>query len=265
MSSFSLASWNINSIRARSHLVLDWLKRHPECLAVGLQEIKCENEQFPDCFEKEGFYTAILGQKAYNGVVIISRSPLKNLKKGLDGQDESGARYLEGELETPLGEITLGNLYLPNGNSNGDIGLQQKFDFFEALRLRGKELIKKEKQFIFLGDFNVCPSEKDYAKGTLSQTDALLHPKSLAGFRSLEWLGLTDALRALHPNDIEYSFFDYQGGAFQKGNGLRIDHALLTPKLAEDLEKAWIDIEERSKEKPSDHAPLVIEFPSVMK
>ncbi|KMQ90025.1 exodeoxyribonuclease iii [Lasius niger] len=260
MSSFTIASWNINSIRARSHLVMDWLEKHPECLAVVLQEIKCEESQFPACFEEAGYHVAIKGQKAYNGVAIISREKLDIRLTGLEGQDDSGSRYIEAGLPTPLGEIILGNLYLPNGNSNGEIGLQQKFDFFEALRLRGKELLEKEANFIFLGDFNVCPSKKDYAPNILPETDALLHPQSIAGWRSLEWLGLTDALRALHPNDILYTFYDYQGGAFQRGRGLRIDHALLTPKLAELLEKVEIDIEERDKEKPSDHCPLIISF-----
>ncbi|QCE33605.1 exodeoxyribonuclease III [Acetobacteraceae bacterium] len=261
MSSFTIASWNINSIRARSHLVMDWLERHPECLAVVLQEIKCEESQFPKCFEEADYYVSIKGQKAYNGVAIISREKLETRKTGLEGQEESGSRYLEAILPTPLGKIILGNLYLPNGNSNGEIGLQQKFDFFEALRLRGKELLENKENFIFLGDFNVCPSKKDYAPNTLPETDALLHPQSLAGWRSLKWLGLTDALRALHPDEVIYTFYDYQGGAFQRGRGLRIDHALLTPKLAELLEKVEIDIEERGKEKPSDHCPIILSFP----
>ncbi|QHI95292.1 exodeoxyribonuclease III [Aristophania vespae] len=252
--SFSFATWNINSIRMRAHLVLEWLKQHPDCQILALQEIKCETEQFPSLFEEEGFHCLVKGQKSYNGVAFISRTPLTLVTDHLPGFDDPAARYIEASING----LTLGNLYLPNGNSGGEAGFKTKISFFDALYRRTQTLLEAGQPFAFIGDYNVCPHDRDLAPGALSPDDALTHPKSREGFRRLLWAGLTDALRALHPDERIYSFWDYQAAAFQRNSGLRIDHALLSPTLADRLEKVVVDREERAREKPSDHVPLIV-------
>ncbi len=252
--SLTFASWNINSIRTRAHLVKDWLDRNPDCTLLCLQEIKCEAHQFPKLFEEAGFHVAVAGQKAYNGVAFISRTPLSITTDHLPGFESDEARYIEAEIE----DITIGNLYLPNGNSGGEAGFAKKMNFFEALHQRSLNLQKEERSFAFIGDYNVCPTDEDYAPKALSSSDALLHPESRAGFRRLLWSGLTDALRCLHPTGRHYTFWDYQAGAYQRNSGLRIDHALLSPRLADRLNSFIIDKDERGREKPSDHVPVVV-------
>lgn len=252
--SLTFASWNINSIRTRAHLVKDWLDRNPDCTLLCLQEIKCETEKFPNLFEEAGFYIAVAGQKTYNGVALISRDPLTITTDHLPGFESDEARYIEAELEG----VTIGNLYLPNGNSGGDAGFAKKLNFFEALHQRSLTLQKEERSFAFIGDYNVCPTDEDHAPKALSPDDALLRPESRAGFRRLLWSGLTDALRSLHPAGRHYTFWDYQAGAYQRNSGLRIDHALLSPRLADRLTSFIIDKDERGREKPSDHVPVVI-------
>ncbi|MFT8326472.1 exodeoxyribonuclease III [Gluconobacter oxydans] len=251
---FTFASWNINSIRARAHHIQDWLERHPECDLLCLQEIKCEDSQFPAVFAEAGLHVATSGQKAYNGVALIGRRPFTVTHHTLPGFDHPSARYIEAELDG----ITIGNLYLPNGNSGGEDGYATKLAFFDALAARTRVLLDAEKPFAFIGDFNVCPTDEDLAPGALSPDDALVRPETRAAFRRLEWMGLTDALRALHPTGRHYTFWDYQAAAFQRNSGLRIDHALLSPRLTERLKSFVIDRDERAKEKASDHVPVLV-------
>lgn len=253
-----LASWNINSIRQRQTHVQQWLtKEQPDWLF--LQEIKCQNEQFPkEVFEEMGYQVIINGQKAYNGVAILSRHPYQlnhTVLPDLD-EEEPQARYLEIESQG----ITLCNLYLPNGNSGGEEGFQRKLHFIDALVKRADTLLKNKQDCIFAGDFNICPTDQDYAPQTLSSDDALLRPESRNGFYRLLWLGMTDALRVLYPTETLYTFWDYTRGAWQRNAGLRIDHALLSPRVAEHLTSFVIDKDERDKEQPSDHVPVIIEF-----
>ncbi|MDI2091487.1 exodeoxyribonuclease III [Commensalibacter oyaizuii] len=253
-----LATWNVNSVRQRKELVQEWLKKEqPDWLF--LQEIKCQTEQFPvQSFEDLGYQAVVHGQKAYNGVAILSRHPYQLHYTTLPDLDEKNpqARYIEIESEN----IILCNLYLPNGNSGGEEGFQRKIDFINALILRAKTLLEQRKNCIFAGDFNICPTDQDFAPETLSAEDALINPQSRRGFYQLLWAGLTDAVRSLYPTQHYYTFWDYTRGAWQRNAGLRIDHALLSPKIAEQLYKVTIDKKERSKEQPSDHVPLIIEF-----
>ncbi|MXV44036.1 exodeoxyribonuclease III [Saccharibacter sp. 17.LH.SD] len=252
----TFASWNINSIRARAHLVKDWLEQHPKCNLLGLQEIKCEAHQFPTLFEEAGFHVSVVGQKAYNGVAFISRSPLTITTDHLPGFKDPAARYIECEYDG----IVVGNLYLPNGNSGGEKGFQTKLDFFDSLLRRDETLRLAEKPYLFMGDYNVCPTEEDFAPKALSESDALIRPETRAAFRRLLWSGLTDAVRACYPHGPHYTFWDYQAGAYQRNSGLRIDHALLSPRLADCLQEVIIDRDERGREKPSDHVPLIIKL-----
>ncbi|MXV36085.1 MULTISPECIES: exodeoxyribonuclease III [unclassified Saccharibacter] len=250
----TFASWNINSIRVRAHLVKDWLDRHQDCQLLGLQEIKCEATQFPKLFEEEGLHTAVVGQKSYNGVAFISRAPLTITTDHLPGFDDPAARYIECELNG----VVIGNLYLPNGNSGGDAGFQTKLAFFDALYKRAQSLRAAGKPFALMGDYNLCPTDQDFAPGALSPDDALVRPESRAAFHRLLWSGLTDAVKIDHPTTHLYTFWDYQAGAFQRNAGLRIDHALLSPTLADRFLKSTIDRDERGQERPSDHVPLMV-------
>lgn len=251
-----IATWNVNSIRQRQDLVLDWLKQNEPDLLL-LQEIKCETHLFPEAVFREAGYTAtVVGQKSYNGVAVLSRQPCEVRTTRLPGltDEDPPARY----VEVAAGGIVAGNLYLPNGNSGGAAGYANKLEFFDALTRHAESMLQDGTDFILAGDYNVCPTDFDLAPGALSSTDALVRPESRAAFRRLLWLGLTDAVRTLHPDQPMYTFWDYQAGAWHRDCGLRIDHTLLSPRLAERLVSALPDREERGKPQPSDHVPVLI-------
>ncbi|MBS1016524.1 exodeoxyribonuclease III [Acetobacter persici] len=249
-----IASWNVNSVRQRQDLILDWLKRTaPDVLMM--QEIKCETAQFPaEIFREAGYECAVVGQKSYNGVATLVRGAFETTSDHLPGFENPAARYVEVRTQG----VTLGNLYLPNGNSGGEDGYATKLAFFEALAHRAQSFLHADTDFVLAGDYNVCPTPEDCAPGALGPDDALVRPESRAAWRRLVWLGLTDALRAVHPTGTAYTFWDYQAGAWQRDSGLRIDHALLSPRIAERLLDAHPDKEERAMERPSDHVPLIV-------
>jgi len=253
-----IATWNINSIRPRTQTVLDWLAHHqPDVLC--LQEIKCEAHQFPAAFADAGYHIALVGQKSYNGVAILSRTPLTvttNTIPGLTGEGAEHARYIEIDHAGTI----IGNLYLPNGNSGGNAGYDRKLAFFQALHDRTQHHLNTDRNLILLGDYNVCPTDADFAPGALSPTDALINPASRAAFRRLLWLGLTDAVRALQPQGTAYTFWDYQAACWERDRGLRIDHALLSARIAERLTGITIDRAARARPQPSDHVPLIVEL-----
>ncbi|NVN35446.1 exodeoxyribonuclease III [Komagataeibacter swingsii] len=250
------ATWNVNSIRQRQDHVLDYLAREqPDVLA--LQEIKCQTEVFPvDAFRAAGYDSIVVGQKSYNGVAILTRHPHEVTHTALPGweTDPPQARY----VEIRSCGLVFGNLYLPNGNSGGSAGYDSKLAFMEALALHARGLLQAGQDFVLLGDYNVCPTDEDCAPGALSPDDALVRPQSRAAFRRLLWLGLTDALRAVHPVGRFYTFWDYQAASWQRDSGLRIDHALLSPRVAQRLLTALPARDERGKPQPSDHVPLAV-------
>jgi len=249
-----IATWNVNSVRARTAHVERYLTSAAPDLLL-LQEIKCEEAAFPsENFAKLGYQSTILGQKSYNGVAILSRAPVAVTTRGLPDLEDSHSRYLEIETEG----IRVGNLYLPNGNSGGDDGYAYKLRWMEALAARAKGLLAQDCDFVLAGDYNVCPADADLAAGTLPPGDALVRPETRARYRALLWFGLTDAIRALHPTDIVYTFWDYQAGCWPRDRGLRIDHALLSPRLAERLTSATSDRAVRGEDQPSDHCPVAI-------
>jgi exodeoxyribonuclease-3 len=253
-----VATWNVNSIRQREGHALRWLERvQPDLLF--LQEIKCEAPSFPTAgFEKLGYSAEVVGQKAYNGVAVLSRIPFEVTHRALPGlpPDDTQARY----VEVFASGLIAGGIYLPNGNSGGDAGYQYKLTWMECLIEHARRLLAADTPTILLGDYNVCPTDEDFAPGALSPGDALLRPETRARFRTLLWLGLTDAVRALHPTGPVYTFWDYQSAAWQRDQGLRIDHALLSAEIAERLLSATPDRHERGEPQPSDHVPLIIEI-----
>jgi exodeoxyribonuclease III len=253
-----VATWNVNSIRQRERHVCRWLERvQPDMLL--LQETKCEDHAFPHAaFAALGYRSEAVGQKAYNGVAVLARCPFELTHRALPGlpNGDAQARYLELVAEG----MTIAGIYLPNGNSGGEAGFAYKLAWMDALLARAGALLAHDTPLVITGDFNVCPTAQDLAHGALAPTDALVHPESRARFRGLLWLGLTDAVRALHPTGPLWTFWDYQGAAWPRDCGLRIDHMLLSPTLAERLAAAVPDRNERGEDAPSDHVPVLVEL-----
>ncbi len=253
-----ITTWNINSVRRREALVADFLRREQPDLLL-LQEIKCEEHQFPAmAFTECGYQSAVSGQKSYNGVAILHRDTVEITRRKLPGMTDADthARYIEAKFQ----DITIGNLYLPNGNSGFDEGYAYKLEWMAALRTHAAAMLESDTDFILAGDYNVAPTDADYAPGALGPNDALVRPQTRAAFHALLWLGLTDALRALHPAETLYTFWDYQAGAWDRNSGLRIDHGLLSPRLADRLTAVTIHKSERAKDQPSDHVPVSFEI-----
>jgi len=249
-----LATFNVNSIRQRVGHVARFLERQRPDL-LFLQETRCTAEQVPTApFEALGYRTHAVGQPGgRNGVAVLARVPCEVVAEALSGDAEDRqARY----IEVRAGGIQAAGVYVPNGNSGGDEGFAYKLAWLDRLRAVAQDRLDAFIPFAILGDFNVCPTEADLAAGALPPTDALVRPESRARFRALLHLGLTDALRALHPAEAIYTYWDY-GFAFEANRGLRIDHVLLSPELAERLAACEVDTISRSEAQPSDHAPVI--------
>lgn len=260
-----IATWNVNSVRARTETIVKWLDLAQPDIAC-FQEIKCQDEQFPkDAFEALGYNCAIHGQKSYNGVAILSKAPIEDVTAGLPGDDtDEQARYLEAVISTDGGIVRVATIYLPNGNPIGPGRDSDKFTYklawMERLRAHAQELLALEEPLVLGGDYNVIPTGRDVHDPEAWAGDALFQPETHARFREVLNLGLTDALRACTGQAGLYTFWDYQGGAWQKNHGILIDHLLLSPEAANHLTGCQIDKAPRAWEKPSDHVPVVAEF-----
>jgi exodeoxyribonuclease III len=248
-----IASFNINGVKARLPALLDWL-RDAGTDVVVLQEIKSTDDQFPRLeIEEMGYNIETHGQKGFNGVAILSRRPLEDVRRGLPGDDgDEQARW----IEATVSGVRVCGLYLPNGNPAPGPKYDYKLAWMDRLHDRAQALIEAEEPAVVLGDYNVIPEDRDCWSPSVWARDALFLPDTRAAFRRLEHLGFTDALRAVDQGPGLYTFWDYQAGAFQKNWGIRIDHVLLTPQAADRLETCGIDAETRSREKPSDHVPI---------
>ena len=256
-----IASWNVNSIKAHLSVVTSWLKeREPD--VVCLQELKCVDEAFPrEEIESLGYNVAVHGQKTYNGVAILSKHPIDEAKPRLPGDDEDAhARYIEATISTKEGAVRVASIYLPNGNPAGTDKFKYKMAWMDRLAVHARELLALEEPLVLAGDFNVIPTTLDAEFPEKWVDDALAQPETRAKFRALMSLGFTDALRATHDGKGLYTFWDYQAGAFQKNNGIHIDHLLLSPQAADHLQSVGIDKKVRAAEKPSDHVPIYADF-----
>jgi exodeoxyribonuclease-3 len=252
-----IATWNINGVKARLDTTLAWLEEARPDVAC-LQEIKSVDEGFPRAaFEDLGYHVETHGQKGFNGVAILSRSPATEVMRGLPGDDgDEQARYIEARIETDGRPLRVGCLYLPNGNPFGSEKFPYKLGWMERLLRHARLRLEDEERFVLLGDYNVIPEPRDARNPENWTGDALFQPESRCAFRSLLALGLTDAVRATNQADGIYTFWDYQAGAWQKNNGIRIDHVLLSPEAVDCLEGVGIDAHVRGWEKPSDHVPV---------
>ncbi|WP_448954659.1 exodeoxyribonuclease III [Labrys neptuniae] len=252
-----VASWNVNSIRQRLPHLLGWLNdAQPD--VVCLQEIKCVDEAFPAAdIEALGYNVAVHGQKTFNGVAILSKHPFDEVKTRLPGDEgDEQARYIEAVISTASGAMRVASIYLPNGNPVGTEKYPYKLGWMERLRLHISGLLALEEPFVMAGDYNIIPQAADAKNPAEWVNDALFLLQSRSKFRQLLALGLTDAFRACEDGSGHYTFWDYQGGGWQKDNGIRIDHLLLSPQAASRLQGCAIDKAMRGQEKASDHVPI---------
>ncbi|MGA9541638.1 MAG: exodeoxyribonuclease III [Methyloceanibacter sp.] len=256
-----IATWNINGIKARLETVKTWLGAASPDIAC-FQEIKSVDEGFPsEIFEELGYNVAVHGQKGFNGVAILSKLPFDEVIRGLPGDpDDAQSRYIEGVFSVPSGVVRVVDIYLPNGNPTDSEKFPYKLAWMERLKARVKELLSYEEPFVIAGDYNVIPTPEDVYDPAAWISDALFRPETRAQYQKLVNLGLTDAFRACHDEPHQFTFWDYQAGAWQKNHGIRIDHLLLSPQAADRLVSCDIDAEPRGWEKPSDHVPVVMEL-----
>jgi exodeoxyribonuclease III len=248
-----IATWNVNSVKARLPNVLSWLKDFTPNVVL-LQEIKTVDEGFPRLeIEDLGYNVETHGQKTYNGVAILSKSPIEDVSRGLPGNEDEQARYMEG---TVYGNVRVASIYLPNGNPIDTEKFPYKLSWMDRLYAHIQTCLTLEESYVFGGDYNVILRDDDVYDAAAFAKDALTQPESRARFQAIKNLGLTDALRSFNHAPHQYSYWDYQRGAWQKDNGLLIDHLLLSQQAADRLTDAGIDKGPRGKEKASDHTPV---------
>lgn len=262
MRPMKIATWNVNSIKARLDNALAWLGQEKPDIAC-LQELKCEDQAFPAAaFEELGYNVITHGQKSYNGVAILSKQKPEDVRRGLDGEDEdTQARYIEAVFSLGAGVVRVASIYLPNGNPPDTEKFAYKLRWMDRLKAHAKSLLALEEPLVLAGDYNVIPTPLDAKFPEQWTADALFRPESRAKFRELVNLGFTDAVRQVHGDAPGlYTFWDYQAGAWQRNNGIRIDHLLLSPQAADLLVDARIEREVRTQERPSDHVPVVVEL-----
>ena len=253
-----IATYNVNGVNGRLAVLLRWLDEAAPDI-VCLQELKAPEEKFPKSAINDAGYNAVWhGQKSWNGVAILSRgSQPQEIRRALPGDDEdTHSRYIEAKVDG----ITIGCLYLPNGNPAPGPKFDYKLKWFERLTNHAADLYASGEPVILTGDYNVMPTEIDVYKPERWVDDALFRPETRAAFHKLAGQGWTDAIRKLYPKDVIYTFWDYFRNAFGRNAGLRIDHFLLSPQLDKRLKAAGVDSYVRGWEKTSDHAPVWIEL-----
>ena len=258
-----IATWNVNSVNARLERVLEWFESAAPDVAV-LQEIKCLDEKFPtEAFERLGYNVAVHGQKTYNGVAMLSKFPMEDVRRGLpflhDDEVDEQSRYIEAVIGAPTPFRMVG-IYLPNGNPVDTEKFDYKLAWMRRLHAHARGLLALEEPLVIAGDYNVIPEVEDVANPEAWVDDALFRLESRGAFRALKNLGFTDAYMQVDGAPGGYTFWDYQAGAWPRNLGIRIDHLLLSPQAADKLAGVTIHRDERDKEKPSDHVPVVAEL-----
>jgi len=256
-----IATFNINGIKARLERLTEWLEESKPDVAI-LQEIKSVDENFPrEHFEDMGYRVETHGQKSFNGVAILSRLPLEDVTRGLPGDDsDEQARWIEATVIGDKEAVRICGLYLPNGNPAPGPKFDYKLAWMERLYARAQALMADEMPAFMAGDYNIIPQAEDAKRPEAWTEDALYRPESRAAFRRILNLGFTEAFRARTVGGGHYSFWDYQAGAWNRDDGIRIDHFLLTPQCADLMVDCYIQKDERAKDKPSDHVPVWLEL-----
>jgi exodeoxyribonuclease-3 len=253
----TIATWNVNSVRQREGHLLDWLRETRVDVAC-LQELKTVDDGFPrEAVEALGYEVATHGQKGFNGVAILSRLRLEDVRRGLPGDpSDEQARYIEAVVSIAGGALRVACVYCPNGNPAPGPKYDYKLAFMERLTAHARDLLALEEPLAIVGDYNVIPRPEDAKNPDAWIRDALFMPDSRDALARLAHLGFTDALLSTDDAPGRFTFWDYQAGAFQRNDGIRIDHVLLSPEAAQRLSGVAIDREMRAREKPSDHVPV---------
>jgi exodeoxyribonuclease-3 len=256
-----IVTWNINGVKARLGNLLHWLQESAPDIAC-LQEIKSVDDQFPRAeIESLGYNVETHGQKGFNGVALLSKLPFDEVNRGLPGDDsDEQARFIEGVFSTTGGALRVASLYLPNGNPVDSEKFPYKLAWMDRLERWARDRLALEEPLVLAGDYNVIPEPRDARFPQQWVNDALFQPETRRAFRRLEHLGYTEAVRAVSDSPDIYTFWDYQAGAWQKNNGIRIDHLLLSPEAANRLVSASVEKHVRAWEKPSDHVPVAIDL-----
>ncbi|MCZ8086899.1 MAG: exodeoxyribonuclease III [Brevundimonas sp.] len=255
-----IATWNVNSVNARLPTVLAWVEMAgPDVLC--LQELKCVDEKFPrEALENLGYNVETHGQKTYNGVAMLSRFPLSDVRRGLPGDPgDDQARYIEAVVETSR-PVRVASIYLPNGNPVGTGKFSYKLAWFDRLQAHARELQQLEEALLLCGDYNVIPEPVDTHDPVAWKDDALFQPESRAAFRALKWLGFSDAHDVGGEAPGTYTFWDYQAGAWPRNHGIRIDHVLMSAQAADRFGGIQTHRNARDMDKPSDHVPVMVEI-----
>lgn len=257
----TIATFNVNSVKARLPNLLAWLDANPIDIAL-LQELKCTDDSFPAMeLEERGYNLAIFGQKTYNGVAILSKFPLSDVERGLAGDEtDEQARYIEAVASIPGGAIRVASAYVPNGQEVGSDKFAYKLKFYDRLVAHWRTRLVYHEIAVLGGDFNCAPAPIDVYDAKHLDGSVCYHHEERVRLRALLHLGMTDAFRAMHPSSTQFSWWDYRGDGYARGLGLRIDHVLLSPHAADVMADAWIDETPRQQERPSDHAPVVVKL-----
>lgn len=261
MTSLTVSTWNVNSVKSRLVHLLDWLKEDSPDIVL-LQELKCMDEAFPAMeIEDLGYNIATHGQKTYNGVAILSRFPLDDITRGLPGNDnDDQARYIEAVASVPDGAVRVASVYVPNGQTTDSDKFQYKLAFLDRLYDHCQTLLSYDERLVIGGDYNIAPEDVDVHSPKHWQGSVLTHDRVRASFRKILHLGMYNAIRPVDgakPNGGTYSWWDYRGGAFENDDGLLIDHLLLSPQATDRLQSCHVNRKPREQEKPSDHTPVV--------
>lgn len=256
-----IATFNINGIKARAQALPDWLDAAQPDIAL-LQEIKSVDENFPrEIFEDRGYNVETHGQKSFNGVAMLSKYPLEDVTRGLPGDDsDEQARWIEATVVGEAQALRVCGLYLPNGNPVPGPKYDYKLAWMARMQARAEALLAEEMPFLMAGDYNIIPQAEDAARPEAWREDALFRLESRSAYRRLLNLGLTEAFRSRDPRPGQYSFWDYQAGAWNRDDGIRIDHFLMSPAVADMMTDCGIDRDVRGHEKPSDHVPVWVDL-----
>lgn len=252
-----LASWNVNSIRARFELVVEWLREHqPDALC--LQETKVADHEFPtETFQRLGYEVARCGQRTYNGVAILSRHPIEDVQVGLVGAEPDDDKRL---IAGTVAGVRLLSAYVPNGKALDSPSYEEKLRWLERLRETLDRRYRPQQELLLCGDFNIARDERDVFEPERMQGQLFFSAAEHAALERVLAFGLVDAFREVEPEGQHFSWWDYRAGAFRRNRGLRIDYAFLTEPLARRLAGCWMDKAARAKEKPSDHVPVVVDL-----
>lgn len=254
----TIATFNVNSIKARLPNVLAWLKERPVDILL-LQELKCVDEAFPAMeLEELGYNLAIHGQKTYNGVAICSKFPIDDIMRGLpEGDGDDHARYIEAVVSLPGSALRVASAYVPNGQDVASDKFPYKLRFLERLKLHWEHTLSYNEMAVLGGDFNCAPRPIDTWDPARQDGMVCYHPAERERLRALTNLGMYDAFRVLHPDTKQFSWWDYRAGGYERSQGMRIDYLLLSGMAADKLVDCVIDETPRQQEKPSDHAPVI--------